>query len=519
MKRRSHFVTAFKPLHMSATSNLAEAYHSSWSTSNSIHLSLVDAAYHDICDSILLEAALEEIGEGKMVVGTGPDERTRIAREHNHQNTRAKEYSNQILQMIDVVEQKRQGAIADFNIEPNATHRPDKWVGKQRSKKRKHTVTASRKDTILVDSTSSESDESGSSSRSKRGARYRHKRSKTFEQSFSQARGSKLLLSSYKKSAEDITCTIKNMSDMYEVIISRSPSCSCPYFKTRAKNTTQICKHIIWVYIKVLNISQDDDVIQQTALKPEELRTIIEQAPETIPGLAGSPPSHFTSSRTDANHRVSISTFKPTNTLTSTVKGDSAFQTSAEVGTNENRLTATQGQTNMSLGVSFGDYTQLSSSTTTVTPQLFTATQNHHLSATAFQGSPSLAEISGSSQQRFASRLPPDSMSPFLIKLRTGRIRRCAGCKRDFPTFQDGRVPNAPYDIVVSHREFDYFVNPHTQQMQLTRDVADKHYHVNPSCIRARNPAFLNSQLVIPAEVHPHLTQVHMHYISTYFGL
>ena len=173
----------------------------------------------------------------------------------------------------------------------------------------------------------------------------------------------------------------------------------------------------------------------------------------------------------------------------------------------------------MSLGVSFGDYTQLSSSTTTVTPQLFTATQNHHLSATAFQGSSSLAEISGSSQQRFASRLPPDSTSPFLIKLRTGRIRRCAGCKRDFPTFHDGRVPNAPYDIVVSHREFDYFVNPHTQQMQLTRDVADKHYHVNPSCIRARNPAFLNSQLVIPAEVHPHLTQVHMHYISTYFGL
>ena len=128
------------------------------------------------------------------------------------------------------------------------------------------------------------------------------------------------------------------MTDRYEVIISRSPSCSCPYFQTRAKNTTQICKHIIWVYIKVLNISQDNDLTQQTALKPEELRTIVEQAPEVFSELAGIPPSHFTSSCTDANHRVSTSSFKPTNTLTSTVTGYSTFEATAENRTNENRL-------------------------------------------------------------------------------------------------------------------------------------------------------------------------------------
>ena len=503
---------------MSATSNLAEAYYSSWSTSNSIHLSIVDAAYHDICDAILLEAALEEIGEGKMVVGTGPDERTRIAREHNHQATRAKEYSTQILQMIDVVEQKRQGTIADFSIEPNAAHRPDKWVVNQKLQKRQRTDTAFREDTVLVDSTSSESDNCGSASRSKRRARYRRKRSKAFEQSFSQAQGSKLILSSYKNSGEDITCTVKSMNDMYEVIISRSPSCSCPYFQTRAKNTTQICKHIIWVYIKVLNISHDNDLIQQTALKPEELRTIVEQAPKAIPGIAACAPLNFTSSYTDANNGVSVSTFKPTHTFTSTAEGRTTFQVTAENRVNENRLRASQGQMNMSLGLSFGNFNHSSSSTTTVTPQSFTGTQDHDMSATAIQGRPSLAGISGCSQQRFPSRLPPDSMSPFLIKFRTERIRRCAGCKRDFPTFLNGCVPNAPYDIVVSRKEFDYFVNPHTQQMQLTWDAADKHYHVNASCVRARNPAFLNSKLEITAEVRPHLPQVHMHYISTYFG-
>lgn len=84
-KRRANVFNAFKPVHGAPRTNWSEAFHSSWSHSSSINLSLVDAAYHDIVDAILTEVQLQEIGSGALAPLRGPDEATRQARDFEEQ--------------------------------------------------------------------------------------------------------------------------------------------------------------------------------------------------------------------------------------------------------------------------------------------------------------------------------------------------------------------------------------------------------------------------------------------------
>ena len=74
-KRRANVFNAFKPVHGAPRTNWSEAFHSSWSHSSSINLSLVDAAYHDIVDAILTEVQMQEIGSGAMAPLRGNEQK------------------------------------------------------------------------------------------------------------------------------------------------------------------------------------------------------------------------------------------------------------------------------------------------------------------------------------------------------------------------------------------------------------------------------------------------------------
>ena len=95
-ERKAHFVHAFKPVG-AAPVNLSAAYHSSYATTGSKGLKLIDAAYKDIVIALRLERSLELYGQGIKCQGSGPSGAKRRKRDFTAQSQRAKEYAEVIL--------------------------------------------------------------------------------------------------------------------------------------------------------------------------------------------------------------------------------------------------------------------------------------------------------------------------------------------------------------------------------------------------------------------------------------
>lgn len=65
-----------------------------------------------------------------------------------------------------------------------------------------------------------------------------------------------------------------SVGNVYTVKISHIPSCTCP---DHAKGN--LCKHILFVFLKVLRVPSDSNLIYQNALLTEELESIFKSAP------------------------------------------------------------------------------------------------------------------------------------------------------------------------------------------------------------------------------------------------
>jgi hypothetical protein len=89
---------------------------------------------------------------------------------------------------------------------------------------------------------------------------------------------------------EDVTCfetgycrkyaVLGSTGNVYDVKIGQIPTCSCP---DCAKG--RLCKHIIFVLVKVLHVPQDSELVYQDALLQCELGMIFNTAPKTATGL------------------------------------------------------------------------------------------------------------------------------------------------------------------------------------------------------------------------------------------
>lgn len=67
--------------------------------------------------------------------------------------------------------------------------------------------------------------------------------------------------------------------NVYTVNISSAPSCSCP-------DRTTPCKHILFVYIRVLSVSLDDPCLWLQTLDPHQVASLL-SAPISIDAVAG----------------------------------------------------------------------------------------------------------------------------------------------------------------------------------------------------------------------------------------
>ena len=96
-ERRQHFARAFKPISASSV-NMSEAYHSTYVTTGSKGLKLVDAAYKDTASALRLERSLKLFGEGVKCQGSGPSGTKRREKDYHSQSKRASEYADVLLQ-------------------------------------------------------------------------------------------------------------------------------------------------------------------------------------------------------------------------------------------------------------------------------------------------------------------------------------------------------------------------------------------------------------------------------------
>jgi len=74
-----------------------------------------------------------------------------------------------------------------------------------------------------------------------------------------------------------------SIGNVYEVNIKKLPSCTCPDF-----GNGNICKHILFIYLKVLKVEKNSYLIYQKALLTTELQDIFYQAPKDPKGVYAS---------------------------------------------------------------------------------------------------------------------------------------------------------------------------------------------------------------------------------------
>lgn len=115
--------------------------------------------------------------------------------------------------------------------------------------------------------------------------------------------------------------------------------------------------------------------------------------------------------------------------------------------------------------------------------------------------------LSGNGAQLSSNHSRTSPSEPFLVKLLNGRIKICAGCKGPHLKNTNNRVLSPPYDICISHKETQVFINPHTGLE--SSKLGNAYYHVNLTCIRKKHPKFSSDQLECPEDVWELLGEVH----------
>lgn len=260
---------AFRPTDNAPTTNLAESVHSVWKTTRATNITLVDAAYHDIVESIHIERQLEQYKSGLYRGGTGPSAYSRQEQNYHSQMRRADQYASDVLKLHTGQPDDVDGTDTMYPLDPNCSHRPTRPTKRKSDLKRKQIkkirISSHLQDTEIEQLSSSSSEvpsPPSSQQKVKRSARYRGQRSKAFEFSLERAKNMKnvLRLTQVLDLGEEIIFSVtrpiythEDEAPTYHVKIGKDPSCSCPY----SQKSTTICKHMLWVMLFKLHIAED----------------------------------------------------------------------------------------------------------------------------------------------------------------------------------------------------------------------------------------------------------------------
>ena len=159
--RRIHVFKAFRATDNAPTTNLAESVHSTWKPFQATNITLVDAAYHDIAETIRIERQLEHYRSGIYQGGTGPSEYSRQQLNYQSQMRRAHQYAAEVASS-DLQEEEGEYSERMYLLDPECSHRPTKRKQKLRTatKQTKKPRTSSYVHDKEIEELSSSSEES-----------------------------------------------------------------------------------------------------------------------------------------------------------------------------------------------------------------------------------------------------------------------------------------------------------------------------------------------------------------------
>ena len=169
---------------------------------------------------------------------------------------------------------------------------------------------------------------------------------------------------------------------------------------------------------------------------------------------------------------------------------------------------------NVSLRSNIADNHHFDKSFQTVSAEVLGVVNTGVVNTTTIVSSPSssISPVqSPSASAGTTSVLPKPCLNPFFLKLLSGNIRKCQGCKGSL-RLQDGSVPSAPYDIVIARFEVRPYPDKYGVMHTPSKPTAC-HYHCRLCCIRVVEPSFITSTLKIAADIVPYLTTTHIDYI------
>lgn len=294
-ERKHHVFDAFRTLPFIPTTNQSECLHSSWETTQSSKMSLIDVIYDDVADSVKFARHLKLIGNGSLAPATGVTHSIIEAREREMQRRKAISYGQELTADSNLTLHREAEDRNAFKIDPKCKHRHDK---RARNSKSPQNENQTMRKSAYDGSTSNPSDLSGSSSEdlpdkeseripeltTKRGGRFRKNRSKQFQKNLAKAKHQTSRISVVTSRNIDTShrvyvissAQVEDHSCTYEVHVSREPSCSCPQ---GLKAKKEICKHIIWVYLFVLGVPESSSLLNQVYLAEEETRKMLDNVP------------------------------------------------------------------------------------------------------------------------------------------------------------------------------------------------------------------------------------------------
>lgn len=255
--RRTHVFNAFKcSFPLTPNVNLAEVGHSKWAKKDAYRLSLARAAEEDVAEAILLSKKLQAFGGGTYKGGKHRSQTNRLQLTHSQEVLRAKAFGEEFANsVVETSIYENAASSREIRIDPNCSHRA--------TKKGRKIPTAA------LDSSSDSDDEfnAGKGKSKSREGRFRSKPSRAFSRSLEMAcKGHFSLLDSEECGEKERSFTLRSDSNTYQVIISKTPTCDCPY-----SSNTNICKHVIHVLLTYFNVSDKDYILYQRTFSSDEV--------------------------------------------------------------------------------------------------------------------------------------------------------------------------------------------------------------------------------------------------------
>ena len=235
--RRDLIFRAFT-LKESPHSNLAEVIHAGWKHRDRMGVSLLDACFFDVRDSLLLESLFEGLANGAYVVGYGPNQ-GQLEKIRSDKNVRAAEKTGQDILDFGVSQNLQDAKRSLFTSQNEGCNPPKRKKNYNEAEMFNKRMAASSTESATL-----------------------------------KIRNIKDVSNTKREFA--VCSSIKSRTN-YVIQICSSPSCTCP---DSQKNGMRVfCKHILFVLRYALQVDEEDTMLKARYLPEEDVKALLSNKP------------------------------------------------------------------------------------------------------------------------------------------------------------------------------------------------------------------------------------------------